>query len=78
MRDTVIKGLDDDVRITLGGDVGIVCAVMEIGRCVDSLIYKAELTGGELVALIRKEWKAWQPPVEIKENNRYEITAYDW
>jgi len=78
MRETTVRGIDDDVRLDLGSDVGIVAAVIEVADAADGLIYKATLTGGELIALIKKEWRAWQPPCEIKENNRYEITAYDW
>ncbi len=78
MRKTTIRGIDDGFSLDLGSDVGIVAAVIEVANTADGLIYKATLTGGELIALIKKEWRAWQPPSEIKENNRYEITAYDW
>lgn len=78
MRKTTIRGIDDGFVLDLGSDVGIVAAVIEVADTADGLIYKATLKGGELVALIKKEWRAWQPPCEIKMDNRYEITAYDW
>ncbi len=78
MRSVTVKGLDDGVRLELDGDVGLICAVMEIGRVRSDLIYEATLTGRELGELIAGVLRAYSLPEEIKDENRYVITAYDW
>ena len=48
---------------------------MEIGYCETDLIYKAKLTGEELL----KQFKLSEEDAKlISANNLYEITAYDW
>ena len=74
MRYTLIKGLDDDVRITIYG-VSAVCAVMKIGKCVSPLVFEATATGKEVLELfkiISDEDRA-----KINPENRYQLTAFD-
>ena len=78
MRKTTIYGLDDGLRYDLGDDVGVICAVMEIGRVRSELIYEVELTGAELLALLERCRYGTSEFTDIKETNRYVVTAYDW
>lgn len=54
MRSTIVKGKNDGIRIELGSDVDIICHVMDIGKCLDYLIYEVELNGQELIAFLEK------------------------
>ena len=78
MRKTTVFGLDDGLSYDLDGDVGVICAVMEIGRARDELIYEARLSGAELLALLERCRYGTSEFTDIKETNRYAITAYDW
>ena len=78
MRKTTVFGLDDGLSYDLGGDVGVICAVMEIGRARDEITYEAELMGGELLDLLERCRYATTELRDIKVTNRYAITAYDW
>ena len=77
MRATTIKGLDDGIRIELGGDVSIIAAVMDRGKAVDYLIYKLVLTGKELIAFIQEFHLQSKVTEHIVETNTYELTSYD-
>lgn len=74
----MVRGLDDDVRIDLGGNVSIICEVMDIGTAEDALTYVAVLTGEELIKFMRKFCLDRSLEENIKPENRYELTAYDW
>lgn len=78
MRYSTVRGLDDGLNIDLGGDVSIICAIMEIGVAEDALVYKAELTGAELTEFFSKFNLLGDYGDEIKPENRYILTAYDW
>ena len=77
MRSTTIKGLDDGIRIELGGDTSVIGAVMERGKAVDYLIYKLTLTGKELLAFIEEFGLQKKITATIVEENNYELTSYD-
>ena len=81
MRSTSVKGLDDGLKLELGGDVSLISEIMERGRGAGELIYKLDVDGAELCAIIRK----YKLPViadglcaKVTPGNRYELTAYDW
>ena len=88
MRYTIVKGIDDGLKIDLGGSVSIISAVMEIGRSKDYLTYEAEMTGAELLEFLGKfsvgiardiSERVHKKLTEgIVKENRYTITAYDW
>ena len=75
MRYTTIVGTQDQVNITIYGNVSLICRVMELGKCVGALTYEVELSGAEILEKIslRDEYKA-----QLNPANRYLITAYDW
>lgn len=73
MRYTVIKGLDDDVCFREYG-VEIICTVMEIGECLSPLVFKATVTGKEL---LKKFKLSSENACQIKSENRYVLTAFD-
>ncbi|MBQ8448564.1 MAG: hypothetical protein IJX27_06510 [Clostridia bacterium] len=78
MRYTIVHGIDDSLRIDLGGDVSIICEVMDIGKAIDYLTFEAEMTGAELLAFMRKFHVKAELEEGIKAENRYTVTAYDW
>ena len=78
MRSTTVKGLDDGLRIELGGDTGIIEYVMDIGKGIDYLIYQAEMTGAELLEFMRKFRIDEKLYKDVKEENKYTVTSYDW
>ncbi|MBQ7356762.1 MAG: hypothetical protein IJW66_05085 [Clostridia bacterium] len=78
MRYTTVYGLDDGLNINLGHDVSIIAEVMDIGTCEGALIYKARMSGEELIAFMRKFKLDPALEKDIKEENRYILTAYDW
>ena len=78
MRSANIKSTKGDLRIELGSDVSIIAEVIEIGRCIDYLIYEAELNGAELIAFLKKFHLEQQYESMIDLDDLYIITAYDW
>ncbi len=78
MRFTSVEGLDDDVKLNLGSDVSLICAIMEIGKAIDAITYRATLTGEELLALMQKYCPQKCKEASINPQNRYVATAYDW
>ena len=75
MRTVFLTGLDDDLRVDLGGDVGLLAGVMEKGVGVDYLIYKWTADGKTVKAFL----KAHRVDMDgLTDENRYELTAYDW
>ena len=78
MRYTIVHGIDDSLRIDLGGDVSIICEVMDIGKAIDYLTFEAEMTGAELLAFMRNFHVKAELEEGIKAENRYTVTAYDW
>lgn len=73
MRYTVIKGLDDDVYITVYG-VSAVCAVMEIGTCLSPLVFEATVTGDKVIEMFMLSSKEKS---QINPSNRYNLVAFD-
>lgn len=78
MRSTIVKGKNDGIRIDLGSDVDIICHVMNIGKCLDYLIYEVELNGQELIAFLDKFKLADKYKTLINVKFSYVVTAYDW
>jgi hypothetical protein len=78
MRSTIIKGLTDGLYINLGCSTDIVGAVMEAGKAVDYLVFELELTGAELLQFLGKFNLQDKFKDEIKSDNQYKLTAYDW
>lgn len=78
MRSTIVKGKNDGIRIELGSDVDIICHVMDIGKCLDYLIYEVELNGQELIAFLEKFKLADKYKTLINVKFSYFVTAYDW
>ena len=77
MRSTIVKGKNDGIRIELGSDVDIICHVMDIGKCLDYLIYEVELNGQELIAFLEKFNLADKYKTLINVEFSYFVTAYD-
>jgi hypothetical protein len=78
MRSTIVKGKNDRIRIDLGSDVDIICHVMNIGKCLDYLIYEVELNGQELIAFLDKFKLSDKYKMLINVEFSYVVTAYDW
>ena len=78
MRSTIVKGKNDGIRIEFGSDVDIICHVMDIGKCLDYLIYEVELNGQELIAFLEKFNLADKYKTLINVEFSYFVTAYDW
>ena len=88
MRYSIIKGIDDGLRIDLGSSVSIIVEVMQIGKAIDSLTYEAEMSGAELLEFLSKfsvgiardiSENTHRMIIEgVKKENRYTVTSYDW
>lgn len=79
MRETFIKGLNDDFDLSLGSSADLVFAVMQIGKAEDAITFSAEISGAELKKFIEKYAQKYIECIDkIKLDNRYRITAYDW
>ena len=78
MRETILKGVEDNIRINLGSDVMIVAAVQEVVTARDYLVYEARLTGNEVLQLMND---ARRPDIfddgEIVGDHHYILTAYN-
>ena len=77
MRNTTIKG-NDGLIIDLGSNTDIIEEVMKIGKAVDYLIYKVEMTGFEVVQFMKKYHLDRLISQDIILENTYTITSYDW
>ena len=78
MRSTTVKGLDDGVYIYLGANTDLIDAVMNAGSAVDYLLYELQLTGAELLEFLEEFRIDEELTAEIKAENRYNLTSYDW
>lgn len=78
MRLTLLEGLSDGLKCELGSDVGLIGAVMEMGRAVDALTYVVVLRGDEVLKLLEKHLPKWKIPTQIQAKNEYKLTAFDW
>ena len=88
MRYSIIKGIDDGLRIDLGGSTSIIGEVMKIGKALDNLTYEVEMSGAELLEFLVKfsvgiardiSEKTHRMIIEgVKKENRYTVTSYDW
>lgn len=78
MRSTIVTGLDDNVYLNLGGDTSIIGEVIELGKCVDYLVYELEINGEELTKFLAKFHIDAEEEIKISENNKYIIKSYDW
>ncbi len=75
MRYATIYGINDKVYVKIDDGETFVKKLMEIGELETDLIYKAKLTGAQLL----KEFKLSEEDAKlISANNLYEVTAYDW
>ena len=74
---TLIKGIDDNVKIEIPGSVYLVCAIMEIGRAENPLTFEVRLKGKELLKLLNKARVPNVSRFNIKDDNRYEVIAFD-
>lgn len=77
MRWTDIKGIEDDVNKEIIGDVGLICAIREIGE-IDGIVYKATLSGEDLLKILTDNGITNIDKIGIRKENNYEVTAYDW
>lgn len=76
MRSTVIKGIDDNLRAEIPGMM-LICAIMKIGEAKNPLTFEACLTGAELLTILN-EAQVWNAEgYGIKEENRYNVVAFD-
>lgn len=79
MRTTFVKGLNDGLDLELGSNVSIIVEVMEIGRALDAITFEVELTGKELIKFLKKFGLETISGAEnIKGENKYKVTAFDW
>lgn len=77
MRMTVIKGVEDDWKETLYGDPLLVAGVLERGRARSALVFEAELTGEETLALLRETYYPHALDDKIVNDHHYILTAFD-
>ena len=78
MRSVSVKGLDDDLKFSLGSDVEVIYHIMQNGKAIDSITYELQINGKDLISFISKFNLKNKVDVTINENNNYLLTAYDW
>ena len=76
MRYASIVGVQDNVRFTVYG-YSLVADIAEIGQCVEDLTYRAELSGTQLLDLLKCDTEK-EYGVTIVPDNSYVVTARDW
>lgn len=77
MRSTVVKG-NDGFRLELGSNTDLIGEVIELGKVVDYLIFEVEMTGVELIEFLKRHHLDNLITQNIKQNNKYTVTSYDW
>ena len=77
MRETIIESVEENWRMNLGSDVGLVRAVLKMGKAIDYLVYEARLTGEETLELLSMAHFTDLSDVEIKKDHHYILTAFD-
>ena len=78
MRSTTVNGLNDNIRLDLGGDVGLIAEIIENGKAADALIYELELSGAELLELLKRHNINKKIGDMIIAEHTYLVTSYDW
>lgn len=80
MRYTLLKGINDKLNYEFSGDVGLICAVMDIGKAECELVYSVVMKGNEAKEFLSKNALKSELGVlnEIIDENEYKITAFDW
>ena len=79
MRSVSIKGLNDQIKIELGGMVELIDAVINKGKAEDYLIYSLTLNGKALKEFVLQVAPDKMDKLkDIIDQNEYKITAYDW
>ena len=78
MRSTSVLGTDDGLRLELGRDTSIIGEVMEIGKAVDYLVYEVQMSGAELIAFMRRFHLDPALEKDVKPENNYKVTSFDW
>ena len=78
MRETTIKGVEDGFNHTIYGWVSLIDAVMRMGKAVDDITYKVQVTGEQLLQILKeaREGGSWEK--DIAKDHHYILTAYDW
>ena len=82
MRDVILEGVEDKIRINLGGDVSLVAEIQRIGRSLDWLVSEVELTGEEVLNSIDSiQFGPMKKPCGLEEDlikdHHYILTAFD-
>ena len=78
MRETLIKNNRTGEKFELGGDVSIICDIMEIGKYVCDLVYECEMTGAALIEFLKSHSVNENTVNKIIPADTYTITAFDW
>ena len=78
MRYTLIKSKSTAESFDLGGDVGIICDVMEMGKYVCDLVYEVDMSGEELIAFLKKHRVSTDIIEKITVSDNYTVSAFDW
>lgn len=80
MRYTIIKGINDGLDYEFSSDVGLICAVMDIGECECDLVYSVVMKGKDAKEFLSKNAPKSELGVldKIIDENQYKITAFDW
>jgi hypothetical protein len=78
MRYTIIKNKNTGERYELGGDVSIICDIMEMGKCICDLVYENEMTGAALIEFLKDHGVNEDVIAKIISTDTYTLTAFDW
>ncbi len=77
MRSTTIRGIEDNVKKEIIGNIDLICAIRAIGK-IDGLVAEATLVGEELLKILADCREYNIDKIGIQKDNHYKVTAYDW
>ena len=78
MRQTTVRGIDNELVLELGSDTSLIGEIIDIGRVRYELVYEKEMSGEELIDFLVRHSLFEKHGDKIKKENKYLITAYDW
>ncbi len=76
-RYVLIKGIEDDINIKIYGFIELMMLVMNKGKAISNLVYKANIKGEDIIDLVNKYHFPMDDYQMINPNNIYELTAFD-
>ena len=78
MRQTSVKGTEDNLILNLGPDTELIGEIMETGRVKYELVYEKEMSGEELIDFLKRHGLFEKHGEKVDISKKYTVTSYDW